>query len=185
MLIVLTFFNLRKEVDDWISAKAIPPVMYGLSTHVWYDLLYALAALAVLLLLREHVRRRLPIVPTSWLGKGQMLYLVLLWWMVTGNFMKAVVAFAPQRMVTEGVITVNALLCTLMALLWAREARQPDIAIDASYDPSIKRTLAMGGVIFVVSSLVYWGAVRALYGNTFAGYAGHHIRFGPHQTSNR
>jgi hypothetical protein len=185
VLVVLTFFNLRKEVNDWIGAKAILPVMYGLSTHVWFDLLYALAAIVVLLLLREQLRRPLPIVPATWLGKGQMLYLALLWWMVTGNFMKAVVAFTPQRLVTEGVITVNALFCTLMALLWAREARQPHIAADAGYGLSIKRTLAMGGIIFVVSSLTYWGAVRAIYGNTFAGYAGHHIRFGPRQTSNR
>ena len=185
VLLAIPYFNLSKEVDDWIAAKTIPPVMYVLTTHAWFDLIYALGAGTFLLLLREHLRRPLPIVPANLIGKGQMLYLALLWWMVIGNFTKAVVAFAPERLVTEGVITVNALLCTLMALLWARTGPQPEAAATPDYAPSIRRTAAVGAAVAVLSMLMCWGIVRALYGDAFAGYAGHHIRFGPNSTSNK
>lgn len=185
VLLLLTYLNLYKEVDDWIKAKAVQPAMYFMTTHGWFDLIYALAALTLLLLLREHLRRPLPIVPSTWLGKGQMLYLALLWWMVVGNFVKAIVAFAPQRLVTEGVITVNALLCTLMALLWARDIMQLQIAPRADYTPLLKRTLATGFALLALSTFAYWGIVRALYGDTSAGGARRQIRFGPSTTSKR
>ncbi len=195
VLLALPYFNLGKEVNDWISAKTILPVLQSLPTHIWFDLIYAAAAMAFLVLVREHMQRPLPVVPSSWLGKGQMLYLTLLWVMVIGNFTKAVVAFAPERLVTEVPITLNALLCTLMALLWARSSLQTgeapslkpafsETAMSPDYGPSIRRTAAMGAAIAALSILACWGTVRAIYGNTFAGYAGHHIRFGPHATSN-
>jgi hypothetical protein len=196
VLIALPYFNIGKEVNDWIKAKTIPPILHSISTHAWFDLFFAMGVCTFLLLLREHMRRPLPIVPASWLGKGQLLYLALLWCMVIGNFTKAVVAFAPERLVTEGPITLNALLCTLMVLLWARQTPQrtsepiPELIADSSvgvvpdYGPSIRRTAALGTAVAVLSILLCWGSVRTLYGNTFAGYAGHHIRFGPHATSN-
>ena len=36
------------------------------------------------------------VVPASWLGKGQLLYLGLLWWLVTGNFERALLASSPN-----------------------------------------------------------------------------------------
>src|SRR5581483_7228038 len=118
LLLLITYINLQKEVKDWTGAKAMPETLYFLTAHGWFDLFYFLTALTFLWLLREHLRRPLPCVPPTWLGKGQMLYLVFLWWVVIGNFMKALVSFAPQRLVTEGAIYVNALLCTLLLLLW-------------------------------------------------------------------
>jgi hypothetical protein len=185
LLIVLTYLNLQKEVGEWVAAKAIPATMYALPTHVWFDLVYALAAVVVALILREHLRRPLPLIPQSWLGKAQMLYLVLLWWMVVGNFTRALVAFAPQRLVTEGVITINALMCTMMAVFWAARAAAPAIQAGPKYNTSIRRAVVSGLAALALTTLVSWGTVRLLYGNQFAGYAGHHIRFGPRQTANR
>jgi hypothetical protein len=185
VLLLLTYLNLQKEVNDWIGAKAIPETMYFLTTRGWFDLFYALTALAFLWLLREHLRRPLPLIPKTWLGKGQMLYLAFLWWMVVGNFLKAIVAFAPQRLVTEGTIYVNALLCTLIVLLWARDAHRLEGEPSTDYTPLLKRALAAGLAIMLLSVFVDWGIVRALYGDTFAGNAGLHIRFGPNATSNK
>jgi len=123
LLLLLPYMSLQKMVNDWIGAKALPESLYFLTARGWFDLFFALTALAVLGLLAAHLRKPLPIVPATWAGKGQMLYLGLLWVMVLGNFMKALVAFAPQRLVTEGVIYVNALLCTVMVLLWTPEIR--------------------------------------------------------------
>jgi hypothetical protein len=186
LLVVLTYLNLQKEVKDWTDAKAVPLVLYGLPAHGWFDLVYGLAAIVIVVLLLVHLRERLAVVPSTWLGKGQMLYLVLLWWMVIGNFTKALVAFAPERLVTEGVITLNALLCTLMTLLWARRSEPSQATIKIpGYRKLLARTAATASAALAISTLVCWGIVRAIYGNQFAGYAGRHIRFGPHQTKNK
>lgn len=184
ILLLLTYVNLQKEVGDWISAKVILPQMLFLTTQGWFDLFYALIAVTFLLLLREHMRRPLPLVPTNWLGKGQMIYLAFLWWIVIGNFMKALVSFSPQRLVTEGVIQFNALLCTLMVLLWARRPRNLDIQTP-DYRFVLRRTLALGLTVMAVSVFLQWGLIRAIYGDTFAGNAKLHIRFGPNNTNNK
>lgn len=184
VLLLLTYINLQKQVKDWTGAKAMPETLYFLTAHGWFDLFYLLTALVFLWLLREHLRRPLPFVPPTWLGKGQMLYLVFLWWIVIGNFMKALVSFAPQRLVTEGAIYFNALLCTLLLLLWARGAKRFEITPPASYTPLLKRTLALGFALMALTTLLDWGIVRAIYGDRYAGarYAGLHIRFGPNAT---
>jgi hypothetical protein len=185
LLLLLTYINLQKIVNDWVSAKTIPETMLFLTTRGWFDLFYAVTALTFLVLLREHLRRPLPLVPPTWLGKGQMLYLAFLWWIVIGNFLKAIVAFAPQRLVTEGTIHINALLCTLMVLLWTRPAQPPDLQPVTDYRPLLKRTLAVGFAIMALYTLLEWGLIRAIYGNTFAGHAKLHIRFGPNATHNQ
>ena len=86
-----------------------------------------IGALAVVLLLFRHLRRRLALIPESRLGKAQLLYLVFLWWVVIGNLMRAIPPFQEQRLITEGVIHLVAVLCTLFALLWPRPLDLPDM----------------------------------------------------------
>lgn len=179
LMLLLTYLNIWKEVNDWITAKAVAPQLYFLTTSAWFDLFYLLLAGTFLLLLREHLRRPLPFIPVMSLGKAQMLYLALLWWMVIANFMKALVAFGPQRLVTEGTIFVNGLLCTLMALLWARRSQMPSVSVSPVYWPTLRKTILRGSVALLLCPFLCWGVVRAIYGDRFAGEAGHHYRFGP------
>ena len=79
------YLNLRKNVGEWIRVKAMPPEMAGLSTAAWYDLGYLFLALTLAALAVRHARRPLAVLPESGLGRGQLLYLVLLWWLVVGN----------------------------------------------------------------------------------------------------
>jgi hypothetical protein len=183
LLFFLTYVNLQKDPDDWIKARAIAESMYFLSTRGWFDLGYAALAAAGLWLICSHLRRPIAIVPPTWLGKGQMLFIVLLWWMVIGNLAKAIVAFTPQRLVTEGTIFCNALLCTVMALLWPRRAEPETHKEHAGYSPLIRKTLMIGAVGAVLSTVVDWGIARTIYGDKFAGSAGLHIRFGPNATA--
>ena len=179
LMLLLTYLNMWKEVNDWMAAKSVLPQLYFLTTPGWFDLFYALLACTFLVLLREHLQRPLPFIPSGALGKAQMLYLALLWWMIIANFMKALVAFAPQRLVTEGTIFVNGLLCTLMAVMWARRSTLPAISAVPEYWPTIRKTVIRGSVALVLCPLLCWGVVRAIYGDRFAGEAGHHYRFGP------
>ena len=132
-----------------------------------------------------HQRRTLPLIPTSESGKAQLLYLVFLWWIVAGNFERALVAFAPQRLVTEGVIHLNAVMCSLLILLcvpvpMAAPATGP--ALPNRLLPQIA-AFGLAGLILCVGA--DWAIVRAVWGNQFAGQASMHIRFGPNATATK
>src|SRR5262249_4699328 len=126
VLIVITYVNIVKDVSTWVKEKAVPADLYGLSSWAWFNIGYGLLAGVVLLLLARHVRSPLAVVPKSYLGKGQLLYLVFLWWMVIGNLMRAIPPFSEQRLITEGVIHLNAVLCTLFILIWPQRTDLPD-----------------------------------------------------------
>jgi hypothetical protein len=185
-LLLITWLNLRKNPEAWIKAKTVPETLAGLSARHWFDLAYLLLAAAVIWMLISHRRRALPFIPSSWLGKGQLLYLAFLWWMVVGNFERAVVAFAPQRLVTEGVIFLNALICTVVLLRYARDEgdeREDDPPTATEFGAVVKRTAAAGLIAAAVSIAADWAVVRAIWGDTFAGFAAKHIRFGPNATA--
>jgi len=131
-----------------------------------------------------HRRLPLPIVPTTWLGKGQLFYVAFLWWVVIGNFERALVSFSPQRLATEGVIYLNAVICTVMILPSAK--MKPDSSARLSDSCRHLRIATAAGIAgMILSVLLDWGIVRAMYGDQFAGYAGLHIRFGPNATATK
>src|SRR5438874_9108180 len=90
--------------------------MYGIPTQLCFDFGYAALAAVIIWLLLVHQRRRIPLVPESASGRARLLYVTFLWIMVVANFERALVGFAPQRLVTEGVIFLNAVLCTGICL---------------------------------------------------------------------
>jgi hypothetical protein len=179
VLLLIPYVNLVKNVPNWVQLKAIPDHLYGLPSRAWFDAAFALLAAAVLVLLVRHLRVRVPLVPESALGKGQLLYLVFLWWVVVGNLMRAIPPFQDQRLITEGVIHVNAVLCTLLVLLGPGAALLP---VREGWIISGRSLLgvAVGGLIaLAVTVAVASVGTRLVYGDRFIGYAGYHTRFGP------
>jgi hypothetical protein len=185
----ITYINLRKNVAQWVAAKALPAEMGGIPAWVWFELGYALLAAAMLVLFAQHQKRPLAILPESLLGKCQLLYVGLLWWLVIGNFARALVAFTPERLVTEGAIYVVALACTLI-LLTAPESAGPVPEQPPELRPERARVgllaIVVAGLVAAILSIAAdWAIVRAIYGDRFAGHAGLHIRFGPSATINQ
>jgi hypothetical protein len=183
VLLIITYVNLRRGPESWVKAKAMPEMLLGLSAGAWFNLAYIGLAAAFLALASAHRRRTIPLLAQTPLVGGQLLYLVFLWWMVLGNFARALVAFAPERLVTEGVIFANALLCTVGILL-----NVPIGVIEATRAPMpwprlLGRTFGVGLAATGLCIMAEWGGVRAVYGDRFAGYAGRHIRFGPDATA--
>jgi hypothetical protein len=126
----------------------------------------------------------MPILPASRLGKGQLFFVVFLWWIVLGNLARTV-PFLEQRLVTEGTIHLNACLCTLLALLLPSQQRSAEIEPVSDYVSLLKTTalsVAIGSVLVVAGE---FAVVRGLWGDTFAGHAANHIRFGPDATTER
>jgi hypothetical protein len=104
--------------------------------------------------------------------------------MVIGNFERALVGFKDQRLVTEGVIHLGALISVVIVLtansppLELTTAR-PREAVPARWG----RLVALGAAAATLAVLADWAIVRGLYGNRFAGHAGLSIRFGPDATT--
>jgi hypothetical protein len=179
VLVAITYVNIVKNVSNWVQQKAIPADLYSLSSCNWFNIAYGLLAAALILVLIRHLRRPLAMIPSSLLGRGQLLYLVFLWWVVIGNLMRAIPPFPAQRLITEGVIHLNAVLCTVFLILWPGATGMPDRE---------DRPVAAGSLIVVtlVGLLSFAGTValesygtRAIHGGEFVGHAGRHKRFGP------
>ncbi|TMQ28863.1 MAG: hypothetical protein E6K70_26470, partial [Planctomycetota bacterium] len=174
VLLLITFVNVIQNVPNWIRAAAIPARLYDLPSRLWFGTGYAVLALVVILLLFRHLRQRLALIPESRLGKAQLLYLVFLWWVVIGNLMRAIPPFQEQRLITEGVIHLVAVLCTLFALLWPGLLRLPDMAA-ASITGRMILTITCLGLIATAATVAFasWGT-RAIHGGAFVGHAGYH-----------
>ena len=185
VLLGITYLNLRKNPIMWVNNRAMPAEMGGLPTVAWFDLAYLALAVAVLVPLGRHLRRPLPLLPASPLGRGQWLYLILIWWMVAGNFDREIVGFTGHRLVTEGVIWLNAAVATLMILLSPGASRTAPENPGTIQRRGVGRLVAVGLTASAVAVLADWGVVRAIYGDRYTGgkYAGLSIRFGPTATT--
>lgn len=187
VVLCIPYINLRKNVADWTHNRAVPEVMYGIPAWLWFELAAVVVAVGLAVLIVRHLRRPLAVVPDSLLGQGQGLYLLLLAIMVIGNFEKALVSFAPVRLVTEGVIHCTALLCAVL-LLVSDTPRATQEEVEPSWR---KRPLGWGRLVFIgltaalLTVFADWAIVRAIYGDRFAGHSGLHIRFGPNATTQR
>jgi hypothetical protein len=183
VLLVLTYVNLVKNPAEWVRAKAMPPILYGLSADTWFNLAYVALGLVFATLLLVHRRRPLPLLSISWLARGQLLYLIFLWVMVIGNFERALVTFAPQRLVTEGVIFLNAALCTVGIFLSAPSVTGKLPSAGFRWQRLLPRTILVGLAATAFSVVGEWAIVRGIYGDRPAGSAARHIRFGPDATA--
>lgn len=116
VLLLISYLNIRKNTEAvWLKNDIVPPEMFHLSAYTWFNIGFGLIAAAVLFAMWRHTRESLPLVPNSWLGRGQGFYLLFLWIIVIGNLIR-VFPFPPGRMITEGVIHFNACLCSVLLL---------------------------------------------------------------------
>jgi hypothetical protein len=189
----LLYLNMVKNIADWTqhapSAAALPKVMriplvgVQLSSMAWFNIFFGLAAIAFVMLLSVHTKRRLAILENGWLGRGQLLFLVILWTFVIGNFGRALLGFNERRLFTEGVITVNAVFATMMTLLIPRAAAELTESPAGNF-----RRLALAAL---VAALLVGACVppletvceRAVYGDAPVHHPGANApltRFGPH-----
>ncbi|HEY4310354.1 MAG TPA: hypothetical protein VGN12_12960 [Pirellulales bacterium] len=186
----LLYENLVKNVADWTAAhgeyRSLPLRMQAplfdsieLSAENWFNLFFAIGAVTFALLALAHMRRPLAILPKSWLGRGQLLYFLILWPFVLGNFAKALTGFTDQRLLTEGVILVNAMIVTVLILVLPRET-QSEQGMTAT---NLRRLAWASAALLLISATAGPAletlAVRELYGDARAGHASPNYRFGP------
>ena len=109
----LLYENTVKNVADWTvehgGYRSMPQLMQSpffdsieMSATGWFNLFFAIATIGFVVLGLVHLKRPLAIVPATWLGRGQMLYFLIIWSFVLANFAKALTGFTDQRLMTEG-----------------------------------------------------------------------------------
>jgi hypothetical protein len=196
VLWLLTYLNFRRSPGEWVhEVSGLAPKLYGIPLVSdllpsrgfvgWFDIGYLAIGFAIVFLLISHLRRPLPFLAMSWTGRGQLFYLVFLWWIVAMNFVHVLPRFTPIRLVTEGTLTLNAVACSILVIYGSR----PNIsalpgAIDRSYLPWIRRTIVYGFVGVIVVAFAGLGIKRACWGDKPAGVVNtDQIRFGPKNTN--
>lgn len=190
VLFLVTFVNLFKNVPEWVRTESVPAVMKAplfqsiqMPAEAWFILTYAAMAGAAMWLMMRHVRgRRIALVPPSWIGKGQLLYLAFLWMMVVGNFERALVGFHENRLLTEWVIFINAIIVTALILLCPREQDAVSMQPGRDWPKALLRAVAAGVVIVIAAVAIETTVTRLIYGSGHTGHATPHIRFGPDAT---
>ncbi len=184
VLLVISYVNIVKNLESmWFKADVVAPELYGISTYIWFRIAYVALGIAIAVpVLRYWRGGEMDIMPSSQLGKGQLLYVVFLWWIVIANLMRTT-PFAEQRLITEGVIHLNACACTLLALLLPSRQRFAELQVPPDFLTLIKRFAASLALVVVIIVVAEFALVRILWGDTFAGHAGKHIRFGPNATA--
>lgn len=189
-LLLMPYLSIRKNLESvWfqtpggMTRSPVPEEMYGLSTVAWFHLAYAMLALAVIIPLVAHYRgRRVALVPESWLGRGQLFFIILLWWIVLGNLSRYL-PFDPVRIVTEGTIHLNACICVVLSLCLPQlNAPRPAIFV-SNFRNQLWQTTKWGFVFAIVIVIAQATATRAVHGPNHAGHSGVHVRFGPDNTN--
>jgi hypothetical protein len=89
LLIVMMWNNLYKNVRNWAKGNHIPENFFGIKTYWWFLLVGMLISAIVLVAIIKYRRQKLPLAPSSAFGRGQLLFLVILWVAIIGAFMQA------------------------------------------------------------------------------------------------
>ena len=166
VLLAVTYVNIVKNVDKmWLPHKVVADHLLGIATITWFNLAYAVLAVAVAWPLVVACRgRSLDILPASRLGKAQLLYIVLLWWIVIGNFTR-MVDFQELRLVTEGVVHFNACVCTLLVILLPRPERTVGEIVETNYLLLLKRFVASAILMSLILIVAEVALTQALWGD--------------------
>ncbi|SOD92559.1 hypothetical protein SAMN06269250_4040 [Spirosoma fluviale] len=210
VLLAIPYVNLVKNVEDWtehlnpeVWTQVVPspdgpkttaafwdaPYLGHLpgvdflymTPEGWFKATWLLVLLLFIILIRRHAQEPLSIVPATWLGRGQLIFLVLLWLMVVGNFERALVDWRPQRLLTEWVITVNAILATMLVLTVPRERTTVSIQPIPSFAPVYRQLWLRVALTVTISSVCFLLTNRLIYqypANEKPNKS-MHLRFGP------
>lgn len=184
-LLLVLWLNIRKNFIQWMEREVVPAEMampwfesVSLSSQTWFNIMWLALCVAFLAIVIAHTRRPIAAIPASWAGRGQLIYLVFLWAIVIANFERALVGFGDGRLITEGVIFINAAIATVLILVSPREGdyaiRVPNLTQTVRYArATIFGLIATGALVFTEYQVISY-----LYQDSFAGHAGEQHRFG-------
>jgi len=143
LLLVMMWSNLYKNVLNWAEGNYIPDYLFGIRTEWWFLLVGLMLSAAVLIVIFRLHRRDLPLAPASEFGRGQLLFLVILWVAVAGAFMQALPGMADKGVFfVHATFWITAGICCLIVLgLSGKPEPGPEalaVASDRSWRPGMR-----------------------------------------------
>jgi len=183
VMLVVPWLNLRQNPEFWTRNNVVPEVMAGIPSQLWFEVAFWIFAAMTIRLLIRHRTDPVALVPATWLGKGQLLYLVFLWMMVAGNFEREIIVFRAQRLITEWVIFLNASLASFILIRYSATIPFPVRRSADDFNPLIRKSLLAGLLFTLISIPVQWAGIRVVWGDDQAGGGKRQIRFGQNSTA--
>lgn len=205
LLWVVPYLNFRKTPIVWLKGlKTLPAAPFGVpfvadllpSKHwVGYlDAIYLLFGIVLLTLLIRQYRRPAPAIPPTWAGKGQLLYLVSVWFVTLMSFAHVIPRLSPVLLVMHSLLVVNGLVCTWLVVVGMPTlSAEPSPVLEYAYRLSTKWRLVLGLGVALISIFGGWELKRVMYRDKAAGgqyrdkfapgFYMNHIRFGPDNTN--
>ena len=160
LLVVMMWSNLHKNVRNWAEGSHLPEQLFGVPAKWWFLLVGLLLSVAVLLAILRHRRQALPLAPAGAFGRGQLLFLVILWVAVIGAFMQAFPAMANKgTFFVHVTFWTTAGVCSLIVLalrsIPAGEADTQWAASDPSWKLRTQYCMSLMLVLVLVLALGY------------------------------
>lgn len=160
LLLVMMWSNLFKNVENWAKGNHIPELLFGIRTEWWFLLVGLLVSATVLVAIIRHRRKALPLAPASAFGRGQLLFLLILWVAVVGAFVQAFPGMAHKGVFfvhTTFWITGGA--CSLIVLMLSgKPTHQPEAqlaASDNSWKPNMRHWVGWLLIPILIFVLAY------------------------------
>ena len=90
LLVPMMWVNFKKNVHAWIRDGRLVPDYLGLST-AWWAVILSIALVGLVTYALYHNRQsKLALIPNSALGKGQLLFLLVVWFIIVGYFTRVI-----------------------------------------------------------------------------------------------
>ncbi len=189
VLFFLLFVNIEKNVPEWVKNGLVQKRMTApliqsieLSAWAWFSITWGFMALVGIGLMVRHGRTPIALIPKSWTGRGQLLYLVFLWAIVIANFERALPQFDAGRLITEWVIFIHAIVATALILVLPRPGLPTTVGSIMNYKPLMRRVMLKAVIVAIIATGLFTYSIHRVYGDTFAGHAGLQTRFGEDAT---
>jgi len=134
LLLAMMWSNLHKNVRNWAGGEHIPGHFFGVRTEWWFLLVGLTLSAAILLAIVRHHRHELPLAPPSVFGRGQLLFLVILWVAVAGAFVQAFPGMAAKGVFfVHTTFWITAGLCSIIVMaLSGKPGYRPDMQLAVS-----------------------------------------------------
>ena len=169
----MTYMNVFKNVAEWTRSdhRLVPDLMKApliesieLSALTWFNLAWLAISASFVWLMIVHQRRGLAVVPPSWLGRGQIIYFLVLWIMVIADFERSLNGFGEARLVTEWVIIMNASLATFLVMVIPGPALNVEVREPAHFGKLVARVWMIGLPCAAIILSLYALTVFRVYG---------------------
>jgi hypothetical protein len=160
LLIIMMWDNLHKNVINWAKDKHIPEHLFGIPAQWWFLIVGLILSAMILTAIVRRRRQDLPLAPSGDFGRGQLLFLVILWVAVAGAFTQALPGMAGKGVFFVHVtFWITGGICSLILLGLSGKSRPlPEaqiIASDQFWKPGLRHWISWLLVPALIILLAY------------------------------